>query len=59
MLKEVRRLNVSEEGQLRKIFGHGTEEETRGCRKWYNEVHTVYSSNLNVKKSRRMGWVVM
>jgi hypothetical protein len=58
--REERRLRVFENRVLRGIFGPKTDEETEGCRRFFNdELNDLYSS-LNISRiniSRRMGWV--
>jgi hypothetical protein len=57
--REERRLRVSENGVLRRIFG-AKREEDGSWRKLHNdELHSLYSSPnfVRVIKSRRVRWV--
>jgi len=59
ILREDRRLSVSENRVLRRIFGPKRNVVTRKCRKLRNEeLNDLYSSAniVLVIKSRRMGW---
>jgi hypothetical protein len=61
-LGENRRLRVSENGVLKRIFGPERDEVTREWRKLHNEeFHDLYSSSstVGVIKSRRMRWAGM
>jgi len=58
-LREERRLRVSENSALRRIFGPKREEVRRELRKLHNEdLNDLYSSPsiVRVIKSRRMRW---
>jgi hypothetical protein len=58
-LREERRLRVSENGVLRRIFGPKRDRVTGEWRKLHNqELHDLYSSPIIVRvmKSRRMRW---
>jgi len=58
-LREERRLRVSENRVLRRIFGPKRDEVTREWRKLYNdELNDLYSSRIIVRviKWRRMRW---
>jgi len=59
LCREERRLSVSENRVLRRIFGSSRDEETVKCRKLYNEeLNDLYCSPNIVRaiKSRRMRW---
>ena len=59
ILREERRLRVSENRVLRRIFGPKRDEVTREWRKLYNdELNDLYSSRIIVRviKWRRMRW---
>jgi hypothetical protein len=58
-LKEERRLRVSENRVLRRIFGPKGDEVTREWRKLHEELNDRYSlpNIVRVVKSRRMRWV--
>jgi hypothetical protein len=58
-LREERKLRVSENKVLRRIFGPRRDEVTGECRRLYNEeLNDLYSSPniVRVLKSRRMRW---
>jgi hypothetical protein len=57
-LKEERRLRVSENRVLRKVFGPKRDEVTGELRKLHNELRDLHSlpTILRVVKSRRMRW---
>jgi hypothetical protein len=59
VLREKRRLRVSEYRVLRRIIGPKRDEVTGAWRKLHEELHDLYSSStiLRVIKSRRMRWV--
>jgi hypothetical protein len=41
-LREEHRLRVFENRVLRRLFGSMTDEVTRGCRNWHNEIYQNY-----------------